>query len=236
MRLVALALLQVEVGEDLRACRTRSLLSTRLNASNALSALPISAYARTKSFFDGAVQHLLLLVVLRRLRDLEERLERLLEALQVEMDPAHLVHRVPVRDRLRELEDHLVAGLGVGELALLEVVVGEREVRLGDVLRVRIVLEQLVVDRSRLLHVLAALQRVPVVEERHVHLRVVAEGVVVGEALVGLHRLEQVRPWRCPRPSFDCGLSLRLLLRRLRLVDGDRGSAPSGASSRCCLA
>ena len=57
------------------------LLSTRLNASNALSALPISAYARTKSFFDGAVQDLLLLVVLRGLRDLEERLERLLEAL-----------------------------------------------------------------------------------------------------------------------------------------------------------
>jgi hypothetical protein len=144
------------------------------------------------------------------------------------MDPAHLVHRVPVRRRLGELEDHLVAGLGVGELADLEEVVGEREVRLGHVLRVRIVLEQLVVDRARLLHVLAALQRVPVIEERHVHLRVVAERLVVGEALVGLHRLEQVL-LGLSRPSFAClawtSAAASSPCRR------DRSSAPSGGTA-----
>jgi hypothetical protein len=50
--LVALALLHVEVGQDLEHVE-RVLLVDALERGYALSALPISAYARTKSFFDA---------------------------------------------------------------------------------------------------------------------------------------------------------------------------------------
>ncbi len=70
-----------------------------------------------------------------------ERLERLLEPLHVEMDPAHLVHRVPVRRRPGELEDHLVAALGIRELAYGKVASVE-----GSRIRLEIV-EDVVLDR-----------------------------------------------------------------------------------------
>ena len=219
-RAVALALRQVEVGEDLehveRVRRVDAL--ERHERLVGLADLGVGAH---EVLLGRAVQDLLLLVVPGRLGDLVEHLERLLELLLVEVDPADLVHRVPVGRRLGELEHHAVARVGVVELADLEEVIGERQVRLGHVLRAGIVLEQLVVDAARLLHVLAALQREPVIEQRHVHLRVVAERLVVGEALVGLHRLDQ-ELLGLGLGLLRVALELGLLRRDLVRVGGDR--------------
>ena len=129
----------------------------------------------------------------------EQHLERVLGVLELELDPAELVQRVRVGPGLREAEHGLVASLGVGELVVVEEVLGEREVRLGHVDAVRKVLQQLVVDRPRFVHVLGRLQRVGVREQRLVEPAVVAKRAVVGEPLERLHRLEQVGlgPLRC---------------------------------------
>lgn len=84
----------------------------------------------------------------RRLHRVDEVLEaevvaRLGGADRVEVTPAHLVEGVGVDRAVLEGDDLLVEPERVADLVLVEVVVGEREVRVRDVLAVREVLDQL---------------------------------------------------------------------------------------------
>ena len=84
----------------------------------------------------------------RRLHRVDEVLQaevvaRLGGADRVEVTPAHLVEGVGVDRAVLEGDDLLVEPQRVADLVLVEVVVGEREVGVRDVLAVRVVLNQL---------------------------------------------------------------------------------------------
>ena len=189
-RAIGLALLDVEVGQDLvhdEGVRAVDLLEGRPG----LLDLAELGEGADEVLLRGPVEGLHLLVAVGVADDLEELLPGVLVLAHVEVDPPQHVVRVGVDLGLREQQDLLVESLGVLELLGAEVVVGEGQVGLGHELRLRVVGEQPVVDGAGVLHVLRALQRVREVEERLVHVRVVLELVVVGQALVGLDRVLQ---------------------------------------------
>ena len=87
----------------------------------------------------------LLLLLADGLDDLLEGVDRAAEFAQVVVDPAQLVERVVEHRRVLEvLRDALVVHLGQGQVVGLEEMLGQIEVRLGDVLRGRVLLHQLV--------------------------------------------------------------------------------------------
>ena len=120
--------------------------------------------------------------------DADEGLERGLVVAQVDVAPPLLVDGVGVDAGLRELLDLLVELEGVLHLALVEVVLGERQVRVRDVLRVRVVLDQAVEELTRLVFLLHAGEQEGEAEQHLVHALVLAE---LGRADERLDRLEQ---------------------------------------------
>ena len=146
------------------------------------------------SFFASLASDLELLLgdvdlpLLGHAHDADEGLERGLVVAEVDVAPPLLVDGVGVDAGLRELLDLLVELEGVLHLALVEVVLGERQVRVRDVLRVRVVLDQAVEELARLVFLLHAGEQVGEAEQHLVHALVLPE---LGRADVRLHRLEQ---------------------------------------------
>jgi len=106
---------------------------------------------------------------------LHEALERALEVLEVVEAPRLLVDRVAV-DLValrRDLRDLLVELLGGLHVALLEVVLRERQIRVRDVHALREVLDQPVIDLARAIELLHLVEREAEREEHLVHLLVV---------------------------------------------------------------
>ena len=137
-----------------------------------------------------------------------EGLERGLVVALVDVAPALFIDGVGVDAGLRELLDLLVELQGVVHLALVEVVLGERQVRVRDVLAVRVVLDEAVEKLTRLIFLLHRRQQEGEAEEHLVHPLVLPE---LGGADVRLDRLEQ--------PLLLLGLvSLLLVQQRAALV------------------
>src|SRR5207244_214811 len=78
----------------------------------------------------------------------DERFQRLFVILAIEMDPARLVGRIAIDARRRELAD-LVIELERGlHVLLLEEVFAEREIRVRDVFRLGMILDQSLEERA----------------------------------------------------------------------------------------
>ncbi len=131
---------------------------------------------------------MLVLPVLGHAHDADEGLERGLEVTQVDVAPALFIDGVRIDARLGELLDLLVEAQRAVHLALVEIELGERQVRVGDVLRVRVVLDEAEEELARLILLLHRGQHVGELEEHLVHALVLLE---LGGGDVALDRLEQ---------------------------------------------
>jgi hypothetical protein len=158
-------LLPVEFGEGLEHLG-------RVVAAHSLEEIPRLVRAgprRTRVGLDQVLLGFLLertglvlrnLAVLAKLDDLDEDLERALEIAEVDLDPALLVESKTEHRGAGELLDLLVELAGVLHLALAEVELGEGQVGVGNVLRLRVVLDQAVEELARLVFLLDHLQEV----------------------------------------------------------------------------
>ena len=126
--------------------------------------------------------------VARHADDADEGLERGLVVALVDVAPALFIDGVRVDAGVGELLDLLVELEGVVHLALVEVVLGERQVGVRDVLAVRVVLDEAVEELARLVFLLHRRQQEGEAEQHLVHALVLPE---LGRADVRLDRLEQ---------------------------------------------